>query len=120
MINDDYIDYIEGLADEVDSAKAHRAWLAAGAKGMHVPFHGDFSGVPPSGLSRLTWWVRELRVQRDKMLARIAELEALFSHDAEKAAYGAAGRDDIDCACGECFSCGHQHAYVALRKESEK
>lgn len=51
---------VDGLRSEVDSAKRHREWVAAGSKGMHVPFHGDFAGVPTSSLLRLEWWLREL------------------------------------------------------------
>jgi len=51
---------VAGMRSEVDNAKAHLAWRAAGSKGMHVPFHGDFAGVPTSALHRLEWWLREL------------------------------------------------------------
>jgi hypothetical protein len=29
--------------------------------GQHVPFHGDFVNLPPSGVARLRWWAREAR-----------------------------------------------------------
>jgi hypothetical protein len=51
---------VAGLRSEVDAAKAHLAWRAAGSKGMSAPFHGDFAGVPTSALHRLEWWLREL------------------------------------------------------------
>lgn len=48
---------VHGLFLEVEAAKAYRS---APKGGQQVPFNGDFASVPPSGLSRLSWWVREL------------------------------------------------------------
>lgn len=50
---------VVGMRSEVDAAKAHLAWRAAGSKGMSATFHGDFASVPTSGLHRLEWWLRE-------------------------------------------------------------
>jgi hypothetical protein len=49
--------FVSGLFHEVEAAKAYRA---APKGGQQVPFHGDFANVPPSGLSRLNWWLREI------------------------------------------------------------
>lgn len=52
---------LDGIEGEVDRALAHRAWVAAGSKGMHVSFHGDFAGAPITTLKRIRWWTREVR-----------------------------------------------------------
>lgn len=45
-----------------------RAFEAEKAGGMHVPFHGDFSGALrlPSLIVRMRWWVREFKTALDE------------------------------------------------------
>lgn len=51
------------VADEFERTIAHADWVAAGRKGMHVPFHGDFAAAVqlPSVVSRMRWWLREFK-----------------------------------------------------------
>jgi hypothetical protein len=48
---------VAAFAEAVGGAVAH---AQAPRGGQHVPFHGDFCRAPPSTLSRLQWWAREL------------------------------------------------------------
>lgn len=54
---------LEAICDEFERTIAHAEWVAAGSKGMSVPFHGDFASVVqlPSVVSRMRWWAREMR-----------------------------------------------------------
>ena len=53
----------EGICGEFERTIAHADWVAAGSKGMSVPFHGDFASVAqlPGVVGRMRWWVREMR-----------------------------------------------------------
>jgi hypothetical protein len=57
---------LDSLEHEIVATVQYRAWVAAGSKGMHAPFLGDFSSAPPSTLTRLAWWVRELRAAAER------------------------------------------------------
>jgi hypothetical protein len=50
---------LEGICSQFEGAVAH----AAGSKGMHVPFTGDFASAVqlPSVVSRMRWWAKEIR-----------------------------------------------------------
>ena len=51
-----------GFADTVEAAAREWGNIAAGRKGMQVPFHGDFGGVhQPSTKARLRWWAKAFR-----------------------------------------------------------
>jgi hypothetical protein len=52
---------VEAFAVTVDTAVA--AFARRGKGGQQAPFHGDFcpDSMGPSAISRLTWWVREMR-----------------------------------------------------------
>ena len=54
---------LEGICGEFERTIKHAEWVAAGSKGMSVPFHGDFASVAhlPSIISRMRWWAREMR-----------------------------------------------------------
>ena len=54
---------LEGICGEFEGTIKHADWVAAGSKGMSVPFHGDFASVAhlPSVISRMRWWAREMR-----------------------------------------------------------
>ena len=54
---------LEGICGEFERTIRHADWVAAGSKGMSVPFHGDFASVAhlPSIISRMRWWAREMR-----------------------------------------------------------
>lgn len=54
---------LEGICGEFERTIRHADWVAAGSKGMSVPFHGDFANVAhlPSIISRMRWWAREMR-----------------------------------------------------------
>lgn len=54
-------DLLENLSDEVARREAQ---LSAPRGGMRVGDFGDFVNVPPSGIHRLRWWVRELQKAR--------------------------------------------------------
>jgi hypothetical protein len=52
---------LAAIADEFRRTVKHADWVAAGSRGMSVPFHGDFAMAAqfPSVVSRMRWWVRE-------------------------------------------------------------
>lgn len=54
---------LEGICSQFEVADAHTDWRAAGSRGMHVPFTGDFASAVqlPSVVSRMRWWAREIR-----------------------------------------------------------
>lgn len=54
---------LEGICGQFEGTIRHADWVAAGSKGMSVPFHGDFASVAhlPSIISRMRWWAREMR-----------------------------------------------------------
>ena len=54
---------LEGICGEFEGTIRHADWVAAGSKGMSVPFHGDFASLAhlPSIISRMRWWAREMR-----------------------------------------------------------
>ena len=54
---------LERICGEFERTIKHAEWVAAGSKGMSVPFHGDFASVAhlPSVISRMRWWAREMR-----------------------------------------------------------
>lgn len=53
-------EFAEHLIDEFRRTIAHADWIAAGRKGMHVPFHGDFASCVglPSVIFMMRWWVK--------------------------------------------------------------
>jgi hypothetical protein len=48
-----------------EAIEARAADLARPKGGMQVPFHGDFASAPPSVVSRLRWWHRDLLAALD-------------------------------------------------------
>jgi hypothetical protein len=66
------------LAGEFERTVARAEWEAAGSKGMHVPFHGDFASVTrvPSVISRMRWWLREFRAAFDEAGISEADIRA--------------------------------------------
>ena len=54
---------LEGICSQFEGAVAHADWRAAGSKGMHVPFTGDFASAVqlPSVVGRMRWWAKEIR-----------------------------------------------------------
>jgi hypothetical protein len=54
---------LEGICSQFEGAVAHADWRAAGSRGMHVPFTGDFASAVqlPSVVGRMRWWAKEIR-----------------------------------------------------------
>jgi hypothetical protein len=52
---------LEAICGEFERTIRHAEWVAAGSKGMSVPFHGDFASVAhlPSVIGRMRWWSRD-------------------------------------------------------------
>lgn len=50
---------LAAFAETAEATVLHHETRGAG--GQQVPFHGDFSSVPPSVVGRLRWWAREMR-----------------------------------------------------------
>jgi hypothetical protein len=66
-------DITAALADSVESAARDRQRSPGG---QHVPFHGEFASAPPSALSRLHWYVRELRMATSGAVVSLDALDA--------------------------------------------
>lgn len=50
---------IEYFEAEIAAARKHLETRHSG--GMNLPFMGDFAGIPPSRLNRLSWWAMTFR-----------------------------------------------------------
>lgn len=51
---------LDALCHEFEATIAYHE--SKGKGGQQVPFHGDFSSVGPSVVSRMRWWTREIRL----------------------------------------------------------
>lgn len=47
------------MAETFESAVAN--YESRGKGGQHVPYHGDFAQLPPSAVSQMRRWARDLR-----------------------------------------------------------
>lgn len=92
---------VVGLAEEMEAAIRERERPKGG---QSVPFHGDFAQAPPSMVSRLRWWAREMRealAGRTSALLVRAKNEGL-EKAAQRCTEACPGVAQDECPCDAC------------------